>query len=233
MRKIWPRSFQAWRCKKRCPLRGGASGSRWTLDLDPAAMASRGMRTKPLVKLLSVGLLAALLLAWAPWAHAADPDDPTPPVVALGNDTYVLTRGAKFFYFRDTTKLVKLARTDAQKFCRDMGREMKELSVEEIKGGLVFGNFSKARITFKALAPSDPALAETKSPTATAPAATLPAGGSDLTKLEDLHRSGVLANSEFDAAKKRLALRSLEELHNNGVLSDSEFEAAHKRLRER
>jgi len=38
-----------------------------------------------------------------------------------------------------------------------------------------------------------------------------PSVGSDLTKLEDLHHSGVLADSEFDAAKKRLAERSLEE----------------------
>ena len=196
-------------------------------------MASWGMRTKPLVKLLSFGWLAALLLAAAPWAHAADPDDPAPPVVALGDDTYVITRGTKFFYYRNMPKLVERARTDAQEFCQKMGREMKELSVEQIKGGLVFGSFSKAKLTFKALSPGDPALAEIKSPAAISPIATPPARASDLTKLEDLHRSGVLANSEFDAAKRRLAERSLEELHNNGVLSDSEFEAARKRLRER
>ena len=191
-------------------------------------MASRGMRPTPLVKLLSFGWLAALVLAWTPLAHAADPNDPTPPIVALGNDTYVLTRGATFFYFRNTTKLVNRARTDAQKFCHDMGKEMKELSVEEIKAGLMIGDFAKARITFKALAPGDPALAEPKSPAAASPAA-----ASDLTKLEELHRSGVLANSEFDAAKKRVAEHQLEELHNKGVLSDSEFAAASKRLSER
>jgi hypothetical protein len=193
------------------------------------------MRPTPLVKRLSFGWLAVLmlLLASAPLVHAADPDDPTPPVVALGNDTYAITRGSTFFYFRNTTKLVERARTDAQEFCRKMGKEMKELSVEEIKGGLVFGSFSKAKLTFKALAPGDPALAQIKSPAMISTVATPPAAASDLTKLEDLHRSGVLANSEFDAAKKRLAERSLEELHNNGVLSDSEFEAARKRLRER
>ena len=58
-------------------------------------------------------------------------------------------------------------------------------------------------------------------------------GGSDLTKLEELHRGGVLTDAEFTAAKKRLAERSLEELHNKGVLSDKEFEAARKRLNER
>jgi hypothetical protein len=186
------------------------------------------MRSKPLLNLLSLGWLVAVVLASAPQTHAANPDDPYPPVVALGNDTYVLTRGSTFFYFRDTTKLVKRARTDAQKFCQEKGREMKELSVEEIKGGLVIGDFSKARITFKALAPGDPELAETKSS-----AALSPSGGSDLTKLEELHRTGVLVDSDFDAAKKRLAEKSLEELHRKGVLTDSEFEAARKRLQER
>lgn len=201
-------------------------------------MASRGVRTTPLVKLLAFGWLAVLAFAAAPGLHAADPDDPTPPIVALGNDTYVITRGATFFYFRNTTKLVQRARTDAQKFCHDLGREMKELSVEEIKAGLVMGNFAKARITFKALAPGDPALMETRLPVTSSPSAASPsvaslAGAGDLTKLEELHRSGILTDSEFDAAKKRLAARSLEELHHKGVLSDSEFEAARKRLDER
>ena len=197
------------------------------------------MRTRPLVKCLSFGWLAVVMqmLTWLPAAHAADPNDPNPPVVALGNDTYVITRGATFFYFRSTAKLVTRARADAQKFCRDMGKEMKEVSVEEIKAGLVIGDFAKAKITFKALAPGDPALAETKSPSIASapPAVTLsvaasPAVASDLTKLEELHRSGVLTDAEYDAAKKRLAERSLEDLHKKGVLSDSEFEAARKRL---
>jgi hypothetical protein len=59
------------------------------------------------------------------------------------------------------------------------------------------------------------------------------AAGGDLTKLEELHRSGVLSDAEFAAAKKRLAERSLEELHRKGLLSDQEFEAARKRLNER
>lgn len=199
------------------------------------------MRSGFLGKLPTIGWLAVAiqLLACAPLAHAADPNDPYPPIVALGNDTYVITRGATFFFFRGTAKLVTRARADAQKFCRDMGREMKELSVEEIKAGLVIGDFAKAKITFKALALGDPALAGTQSPAAvmSAPAAPAapanplpPPNGSDLTKLEELRRSGVLTDAEFDAAKKRLTQRSLDELHAKGVLSDQEFEAARKRL---
>ena len=199
------------------------------------------MRPTPLGKRLSFGWLAVLtlLLAAVPFVHAADPNDPYPPIVSLGSDTYLITRGATFFYFRDTTKLVKRARADAEKFCHDLGREMKELSVEEIKAGLIIGDFAKAKITFKALAPGDHVLTEAKSPAAATPpiAAALvapsPAAASDLTKLEELHRSGILVDTEFDAAKKRLAEKSLEELHNKGVLSDAEFEAARKRLRER
>lgn len=199
------------------------------------------MLTKPLVMLRAFGWLAALtqMLAVVSLAHAADPNDPYPPVVALGNDTYVITRGATFFYFRNTSKLVTRARDDAKNFCHDLGKEMKELSVEEIKAGLVIGDFAKARITFKALAPGDPALAETKprSVTLAPPAVTLtvaasPAVASDLTQLEELRRSGVLTEAEFSAAKKRLVERSLEELHAKGVLSDQEFAAARKRLDE-
>lgn len=198
------------------------------LDLFPAAMATRIMNPKPLVRLLALGWLAASILASATLAHAADPNDPYPPAVSLGDNTYTLTRGSTFFYFRGTAKLAQRARADAEKFCRDMGKEMKELSMDEKKGGLVIGDFSKATIKFKALAPGDPALAKTNPSTAPTPAA-----GGDLTKLEELHRSGILADPEFNAAKKRLAEKSLEELHRKGVLSDSEFEAARKRLNER
>ena len=203
------------------------------------------MRSTSVATRRSFGWLAVwltLLVALTSSLRAVDPNDPYPPVVALGNDTYAITRGATFFFFRSTAKLVTRARADAQKFCRDLGKEMKELSVEEIKAGLVIGDFAKARITFKALAPGDPALAETKAPVAALGAAASPvvalptvaaaATASDLTKLEELHRSGVLTDAEFDAAKKRLSERSLEELHTKGVLSDQEFEAARKRLNE-
>ncbi len=186
------------------------------------------MRARPLVNWRSFGWLLILVLTSTVPVRATSPNDPTPPIVALGNDSYVITRGAKFFYFRNTEKLAARARADAQKFCHDMGKEMKELSVEEIKAGLLIGDFAKAKITFKALAPGDPALTE-----ANAGAGPISGGGGDLTKLDELHRGGVLTDQEFDAAKKRLAEHSLQELHDKGVLSDQEFEAARKRLNER
>lgn len=173
----------------------------------------------------------ALLLGWAPLARAnSSPNDPNPPVVSLGDNTYSLKRGSNFFYFRGTSKLAKRAREDAEKYCQAMGKRMKEVSMDEKKGGLVLGDFSTATITFKALAPDDPAFAEPMSPLMAAPAQ---ASVGDLTKLEELHRDGVLADSEFSAAKKRVAEQSLEDLHKKGVLSDAEYEAARKRLSER
>src|ERR1051326_6226554 len=123
----------------------------------------RGMSPKPLVKLLALSWLAALVLASTPLASAApDPNDPNPPVVSLRDNTYKLTRGSSFAYFRDTTKLAKRARADAEKFCADMGKKMQEVSMEEKRGGLVLSDFSKATITFKALDPNDPAFLEAK-----------------------------------------------------------------------
>lgn len=170
-------------------------------------------------------LLGVLLSSALSTGRAADPNDPAPPTVSLGNDTYKLTRGSKFFYARGTEKLVKRARADAVKFCHGLGREMKEISVEEIKGGLVIGDFSKATITFKALLPGDPQLTTTATAASTSAPAT-----SDLDKLEELHRSGVLADPDFDAAKRRVAERSLDDLHARGILTDAEYEAAKKRL---
>ena len=191
------------------------------------------MRTTPAMTLRWFAWLAvaATVLGWVAPLRATSPNDPNPPIVNLGNDTYVITRGATFFYFRNTEKLVARARADAQQFCRDQHREMKELSVEEIKAGLVIGDFAKARITFKALLPGDPALAEARPP-APGELVVPPQSASDLTKLEELHRSGVVVDADFDAAKKRLMERSLEELHAKGVLSDQEYEAARKRLEE-
>jgi hypothetical protein len=181
------------------------------------------------MKRVVFGGLALVALSWTLVVQAApDPNDPKPPVVSLGDNTYALKRGSNFVYFRDTTKLARQARTDAEKFCQDMGKKMKELSMEEKKGSLVFGDFSKATITFKALAPDDPAFSEASSSGG-------PSAGNtgDLTKLEELHRSGVLADPEFNSAKKRLAEKSLEDLHQKGVLTDAEYEAARKRLSER
>jgi hypothetical protein len=169
-------------------------------------------------------LLGSLFLAGSPIVRAVDPNDPAPPIVSLGNDTYKITRGSKIFYDRSTSKLVKRARRDAAQYCRDMGREMKELTVEEVKGNIMF-DFPKAIITFKALPPGDPQLASpTPAPFAAAPR--------DLDKLEDLHRTGALTDSEFEAAKRRLTERSLDDLHSRGVLTDAEYEAAKKRVAE-
>ncbi|HVU17824.1 MAG TPA: SHOCT domain-containing protein [Candidatus Didemnitutus sp.] len=186
------------------------------------------------MNLRTLGWLAmAMLMLGGSAPLRAGPDEPNPPVVALGNDTYVITRRATFFFFRNTSKLVTRARADAEKFCHDLHREMKEVSVEEVPAGLIIGEFAKAQITFKALLPGDPALATapTPMPAAAVPAAPQP-NPTDLTKLEELHRGGVVTDPEFDAAKKRLYEQSLEDLHAKGVLSDQEFEAARKRLNE-
>lgn len=172
-----------------------------------------------------MGLIAFVLLGWVTSA-AASSDDTNPPVTSLGDSTYALTRSSNFAFFRSTKKLAARARVDAAKYCATLGKQMREVSMDENKASLIYGGFSNVTIKFLALDAGDPRL------TAPAPGDSAPPAG-DLTKLEELHKSGILADAEFEAAQKRLAARSIEELHAKGVLTDAEFEVAKKRLAER
>lgn len=182
------------------------------------------MRPPLLAPLLGLRFLAIALLAfgWTAVASAAASQKPA-NLVDLGHDTYQLSLSSKFLYAPGTKKLARRVRADAEQYCRDQGRQMKEVSIEEKRGDIVFGDFAKVTLTFQALPPGDPQLAAPDSATAAAPA-------TDLAKLEELHRAGVLPAADYDAAKRRAAARSLDELHANGVLTDAEYTAAKQRL---
>jgi hypothetical protein len=154
---------------------------------------------------------------------------PKPDPVPMGDNTYSLTRSARFAFSFSTDKLEKKAREDAGKFCAGMGKKMKEVSISAEKASLIHGGFSKATIIFKALDPADTELADAPIPVARS---------SDLEKLVDLHDKKLLSDAEFEAARKRLNEKSsdlgqLLELKRKGILTDAEFEAARNRLMER
>jgi hypothetical protein len=170
--------------------------------------------------------IGVVLLGSLTTAEAARPP---PAPVPLGDNTYRLTRSARFAFSFNTDKLEKQARAGAAKFCAAMGKKMKEVSMSSEKASVIYGGFSQATLIFKALDPSDPEVAE-------APAAV--AGTSDLAMLVALHDKKLLSDAEFEAAKQRLSERSqdldqLLELKRKGILTDAEFEAAKSRLMER
>ncbi len=133
-------------------------------------------------------------------------------MVEMGDNTYSITREAKTTFNRDTEKLKSEAQEDAVKFCASRGKQMKVMTLDVDRPFYTLG-FASAKIVFKALDAADPELTREAAPTA-APAATaekLAVPGdlySELIKLEDLRKRGILTDKEFAAEKKKILRRS-------------------------
>ena len=184
------------------------------------------MMTNPWRRMTAAFWIGVILLGAVGPAQAARPK---PAPVRIGDNTYSLTRSARFAFSFDTEKLKAEAREDAAKFCAGLGKRMKEVSISAQKASLLYGGFSEATIIFKALDPGDPELAE-------APGRA--SGASDLEMLGELHDKKLLSDAEYEAARQRLQARSADldqllELKRRGILNDAEFEAARNRLLER
>ena len=153
----------------------------------------------------------------------------------MGDNTFSITCEAPNAFHRDLDKLKEEATDAASKYCADQGKQMKLIS---LTGKVpVFGmGYAKAKIVFKALSPGDPELsmpvAANGSAYAPAPAvyaaapatysaapatyaapAPLPHLSTDelyseLVKLDDLRKKGILSDDEFQAEKKKLLSRS-------------------------
>ena len=166
---------------------------------------------------LALGLLAAPGRA-----------QPNPEIVPLGHDTYALTRWAENGFTRNTDKLKTRALEDVAAYCAKLHKQPKILSTEASHPVVPLTGFAHAKIVFKALDADDPELrAPVAAPgaemalVAPAPAAALPAAAesaapktptdqlySDLMKLDDLRKRGILTEEEFQAQKKKLLDKS-------------------------
>jgi hypothetical protein len=134
----------------------------------------------------------------------------------MGDNTWSITREAGSAFNRDLDKLKAEATDAATKFCADQGKQMRLISLTG-KVPLFSTGYAKAKIVFKALNPGDPEL--------TAPLVVPGAPGqvvyapverrlttdelySELVKLDDLRKKGILTDDEFQAEKKKLLSRS-------------------------
>ncbi|HVU24488.1 MAG TPA: SHOCT domain-containing protein [Opitutus sp.] len=139
---------------------------------------------------------------------------------SLGDNTYACTREASTSFDRNVDKLAAEAKDDAAQYCAKNGREPKVLAITVRKAWPTLG-FSKATVTFKALAPGDPGLADQTPVVVSEEHARKqkPAGAgavegpvdelyNGLMKLDELRRRGLLTDEEFQAEKKRLLERS-------------------------
>jgi hypothetical protein len=160
-------------------------------------------------------LLASFIcIASLGFASAAPADVEAVP---MGNDTYSITREAGSAFTRDTDKLKAKVADDAAKYCAAQGKQLKVVSLTGNVPRFSTG-YAKAKIVFMALSPGDPRLlAEAPSANPMAPAAFMgpPPGRlstdelvSELTKLDDLRKKGILTDEEFQAEKKKILSRS-------------------------
>ena len=174
------------------------------------------MRTPRLAWLaLALGLVAAPVRA-----------DQNPEIVALGHDTYALTRWANNGFTRKTEKLKEQALEDAAAYCAKLHRELKVVSTSEAHPAIPLTGFASAKVVFKALDAADPelrapVLAGTEAiPGTVAPApapVVIPSAAPrsetnalyrDLLDLDDLRKRGLLTEEEFQAKRKKLVEKS-------------------------
>lgn len=173
------------------------------------------MRTPPVTRLIPfAGLFLALSLSM--WAASVS------KLESMGDNTFAITRTATSGFDRDVRKFRQEAEQDAVQYCTSRGKMLKVVAVTSDRPHFG-GGFASARIIFRALDAGDPALttAETPVPAAAAPGAgqsvaaptgVLPTYAGDLyseiLKLDDLRKRGLLSDKEFEQQKKKLLKKS-------------------------
>ena len=158
------------------------------------------MKPAPLSRLILV--LTLILPACLVGAETA------PKVVSLGNNTYSITVSAKNKFTRNTQKLKTQAMETATQFCAQAGKQFKLVSVDESKSMYLVGDMASTKITFKALEARSPELAATTTESPALQPATVRATPTDslyseLIKLDELRKKGILTDDEFAAEKRR------------------------------
>jgi hypothetical protein len=128
----------------------------------------------------------------------------------LGDNTYTLTVGATNKFTRNTEKLKAAGIEAATAFCAREGRVFKLVSAAEKKSMYLVGDMAATTITFKALASGDPELAASYPIPSTQPVSTSATDAlySDLLKLDELRKKGLLTDAEFEVEKKKVLNRS-------------------------
>ncbi len=168
-------------------------------------------------------LPAFLVLVLGLVATAARASDlPNPEIVSLGHDTYALTRWAETGFTRNTTKLKTQALEDAAAYCARLHKELKVLSTTTARPAVPLTGFARAKVVFKALDANDPELhtpvveSESGVPVsapaapAVAPAPPSETDGlySDLMKLDDLRKRGLITEEQFQTLRNKLVEKS-------------------------
>jgi hypothetical protein len=169
-------------------------------------------------KVRNLRRILALAVLWPAAGLVAA--EPAPAVTPMGDNTFSLTRQAKTTFDRDVEKYKAEVRQDAANYCESQHKQLKVLTVTSERPFYTLG-FTSATIVFKALDAGSPELAPAP-PTESSPAvkpgeagsaptlASAPGGDlyTELLKLDDLRKRGLLTDKEFESEKKKLLKRS-------------------------
>jgi hypothetical protein len=142
---------------------------------------------------------------------AASANSPVaPPVVPMGDNTFSITREASNGFKRDTDKLKAEVSEDAANYCAAQSKQLKVISLTSEKPWIGMG-YVKAKIVFKAVNPGEVEQSQTSAPAVSEVREKLLSTDdlvSDLTKLDDLRKKGILTDEEFQAEKKKILNRT-------------------------
>jgi Short C-terminal domain len=170
--------------------------------------------SKTLLKIFSLSLIGVAL------AGRASAKDDIGRVISKGENTYSITATASSAFMTDTDKLKDEANAAAVAYCQENNKVLKVLSLTSKSPHFSLG-YCTGTITFMALNAGDPALfapAPSAAPVAGTYYAPQPPPAprtlstdelvSELTKLDDLRKKGILTDDEFQAEKKKVLSHS-------------------------
>jgi hypothetical protein len=152
-------------------------------------------------------LLSPLLVLIAVLCCAAKPPAPA-TVVPLGHNTFSITREAATGFTRDTDPLKAQVQQDAAQYCAAQGKQLIVVSLTDDKPWFSVG-FVSAKIVFKALTADE--ITVSKAAAATEAVERPSTTGdlyTDLLKLDELRKKGILTKAEFNAEKQKVLDRS-------------------------
>jgi len=153
----------------------------------------------------------SLALLGAPVALSASSHSATIELLPLSDGTFSITATAKTGFSRDTEKLKAEASDEAAKYCASLGKQLKVVELTAKKPWFSLG-YASATIVFKAVNPGEPEVAASAPGASAAPVAERTISTdelvSELTKLDDLRKKGILSDEEFQIEKKKVLARS-------------------------
>lgn len=135
-------------------------------------------------------------------------NQPNMKVLPIGQDTYLLSQEAKVMGWGNLARMKAGVYREAMAFAERKGKVAITVSTNEAP--VAYGKYAYFELKFRLVDKNDPAAQAANSAVATRDSASQQKGTdlyTELTKLDELHKKGLLTDAEFEAEKKKLLAR--------------------------